>query len=165
MVKDHVLYDTTEKMTYEDYVEFCELNDIEPSSEDSNDFNLYVSDMSSLYWDDFKLNLENSSKNEQTVFVIGTLGLWTGHHTIIPVRFNSRLEAIMKCISNMDDFKIEVKDGILTVTAHHHDGTNIFQIVKLNKEGMKIMNKIDEDIEDYPEIQKDWIEVLDDYLF
>ena len=71
--------------------------------------------------------------------ILGTLGLWIGRRTILPVGvFNTPYEAIMRCCGDSDILRIFTEPyNKLTVECCHHDGVNKFEIKQLNKLGMK----------------------------
>jgi hypothetical protein len=66
------------------------------------------------------------------------LGLWDGDKAIYPVRMNNVQDAIRRCIGNdIESIKVEYVDGVIKVSAYHHDGTNRFTIYRLTKKGVK----------------------------
>lgn len=140
-------------LTYEDYVENCAINNCTPDTENSDDYWNWISETSNMYIDDFFTNLR-CMKNDDPVIITGSLGLWNGRKDIYPVLMestgwekdqtgkcsfaeNALSKAIKKCISGMDDFKVEYSEGVIVVHAYHHDGTNIFEIHKLSTLGKK----------------------------
>jgi hypothetical protein len=153
--KTITLIDTynNEGLTYADYVEECEMNEITPADEKSQEYYYWLSETVQSYTEDFFTNLRYMHDNETPVIVSGTLGLWDGVRQIYPVVFESTdyeqrsngkwayknpalLNAIEKCISGMDDFKVELVEGEIIVHGYHHDGTNTFIINKISKKGM-----------------------------
>ena len=155
-----VLYDSSEDFPYEDYVEFCEMNDIEPAGENSQDYWDWVSQTRSDYYDDLMSNL-SWTKIDSPVMITGSLGLWDGKHDIFPVvvksdgygkKFSdgytgydtpSMKSAIQKCCDGRDTLNVEVKfeDGKIVVYAHHHDGCNVFEIHVLSEKGCKLSDE------------------------
>ncbi len=93
-----------------------------------------------MIYNDERDNLSYSKLANRTFLVDGSLGLWWGTPTIEPQVCCGLLETIDKCIGR-DIENIEVKadfeSGVLVVYAYHHDGTNIFKLRMLNKNGEK----------------------------
>lgn len=134
-----VLIDTTWIPPYEDYVDFCKNNGIEPSEENSDDYWEYVSDSHENDWDYLRLNLGHGSDNANEPCVItGTLGLWNGNKTVLPVRCETLFAAIKRCFGQSIDNIVAIwEDGEVHVTAYHHDGENHFTINRLSKRGLQ----------------------------
>lgn len=150
--------------TYNDYVDFCECNEIEADDENSNDYYEWLSEEISRQIEDFFDNLSYGSV-DYPLLITGTLGLWDGKKTIYPVKMESSdwatkykkhdgtycdytrphflnpsiKNAIKKCINgnSIEDFGVRFDNGIIEVDAMHHDGTNTFYIRKLSKRGLK----------------------------
>ena len=159
------LCDSSYVPSYEDYVEYCEMNEIEPKDSDSSDYWDYVSDMQSLEVSDFFTNLHYSKKDECEVLLTGTLGLWNGNRDIYPIRLNSLTKAIQKCNCKCDDIKVRMENGEIIVEASHHDGTNVFSIKPLSARGLiatknwKCGKAVDTEVKDY------WTKKFVGYLF
>jgi hypothetical protein len=127
-------------LEYSDYVEYCELNEITPEPEGSNDYYEWEAEENQRYVEDFFENLRYV-KFDTPVIITGSLGLWNGRKEIYPMVVESTekpslYNAVMKCINGMDDFKVELSEGEIVVHGYHHDGTNIFTISKLSKKGI-----------------------------
>jgi hypothetical protein len=127
-------------LEYKDYVEYCELNEITPEPEGSNDYYEWEAEENQRYVEDFFENLRYV-KFDTPVIITGSLGLWNGRKEIYPLVVESTekpslYNAVMKCINGMDDFKVELSEGEIVVHGYHHDGTNIFTISKLSKKGI-----------------------------
>ena len=151
--KQFTLIDTTDSwLTYQDYVEFCEANEITPEPEDSSDYYEWEAEETQRFAEDFFENLRYV-KFDTPVIITGSLGLWNGTKEIYPLvvessdycqlpsgkwgyRNPSLYNAVMKCINGMDGFKVELSEGEIIVHGYHHDGTNIFTISKLSKKGI-----------------------------
>lgn len=139
--KQFTLVDTYDSgLTYADYVDFCEANEITPAPEDSNDYYEWESDETQRLAEDFFENLRYV-KFDTPVIITGSLGLWNGRKEIYPMVVESTdkpslYNAVMKCVNGMDDFKVELSEGEIVVHGYHHDGTNIFTISKLSKKGI-----------------------------
>lgn len=157
--KEFVLYDSREEFEYEAYVEFCEINGIEPDVEGSDDYWDWVCQTRNDYYDDMMTNL-SWTKIDYPLMIVGDLGLWDGRHSIVPVpivsegygrKFRasdyvgydvpSMKAAIKKCCEGRGTLDVDVhyEDGLIKVCAHHHDGCNVFYIRKLSKKGIKGM--------------------------
>ena len=100
--------------------------------------------------------MEDKSPYITKCVVTGTLGLWNGTHTIVPTLIDNLGTAIRQCLTDANYFTVTVKDNKIHVTAHHHDGTNNFDIVLLNSEDYDHVNELesDEDIDDFIEKNK-----------
>ncbi len=127
-------------LEYKDYVEYCELNEITPEPEGSNDYYEWEAEENQRYVEDFFENLRYV-KFDTPVIITGSLGLWNGRKEIYPMVVESTdkpslYNAVKKCINGMDDFKVELSEGEIVVHGYHHDGTNIFTISKLSKKGI-----------------------------
>lgn len=83
-------------------------------------------------------DIKDSDKTGNYI-IVGSLGLWIGRRTILPVGvFNTPYEAIMECCGSCDDLKIYTEPyNKLLVKTIHHDGVNKFEIRQLNKAGLK----------------------------
>jgi hypothetical protein len=127
-------------LEYSDYVEYCELNEITPEPEGSNDYYEWEAEENQRYVEDFFENLRYV-KFDTPVIITGSLGLWNGRKEIYPMVVESTdkpslYNAVQKCINGMDDFKVELSEGEIVVHGYHHDGTNIFSIIKLTPRGI-----------------------------
>ena len=114
---------------YEQYVQECEDNDINPGSSDSQEYEDWVDMYVQEYWNDDLDNIKHCKEYQVPVVITGTLGLWWGSPEIEPVEVDSVYEAIKKCIGGDSYFVTAYfDDGKIEVHAHHHDGTNCFTI-------------------------------------
>ena len=149
-----VIYTTDiDNYKYEDYLEYCEANEIEPCSENSQSYWDWVSEMISMDIEDAYSNIDCKQDANTMVVITGTLGLWYGNPEIDPVFVESESEyhhatkqrsyssalrlAIQKCAEGMDNVECYLNDetGCVEVIGHHHDGTNHFHIHKLSEFG------------------------------
>ena len=138
-----ILTNRTDGFDYEEYLDFCEMNDIEPGGKDSDKFHEWCNEESQVNFDCDMENIKNCKQYNVPVLVTGTLGLWDGKHEIVPTREKSVYDAIQRCILN--DFcyiDAEFNDGRINVSVAHHDGMNTFTIVALSKKGQ---DKVGED--------------------
>ena len=126
--------------SYENYVEYCNETEQEPSERDSEDYNNWVHDMVDLDFDDFFANLKYSTeeKNGGHYMITADLGRWYGRRSGYKDKiYNSISEAIKDALSCSDywDYKVEFDNGVVVVYGYHHDGTDIMYVRKLSKHG------------------------------
>lgn len=124
-----------EGFTYDEYLDFCEANDIEPGSDTSGDFYEWCAEEANINWEDDLDNIEACKEYNIPVLITGHLGLWWGKPEIEPVREESVHSAIQKCLAAADTVTVEWEDGEIHVFAGHHDGCNCFTIRALSKKG------------------------------
>ena len=134
-----VLCDTTYIPDYMEYKEYCEANECEPQGEDSQDYWDYVSEIRTMEYDDFILNMENSAQAQQSCLLTGSCGLWDGTHEIMPYTFGDALSAVKKAYGSCDDLIVKQEDGVIKVEALHHDGRNCFEIRPLTEHGKQML--------------------------
>ena len=127
----------TDNFTREDYEEWCEVNDFEPT-EDEDDFFDYCAEETQANYEADMDNIEHCKEYNVPVVVTGTLGLWWGHPFIKAQRYESVADAIYDCMTRSDcqDVLVEYNDGVITVNCYHHDGCNCFIIKALSKKGV-----------------------------
>ena len=127
----------TDDFSREDYEEWCEVNDFEPT-EDEDDFFDYCAEETQANYEADMDNIEHCKEYNVPVVVTGTLGLWWGHPEIKPQRYESVADAIYDCMTRSDchDVLVEYNDGVITVDCYHHDGCNSFTIKALSKKGV-----------------------------
>ena len=126
----------TDGFDYEEYLDFCEANGIEPRGENSDDFYDWCREESSINFDDDLDNIENCKEYNVPVLITGHLGLWWGKPDIDPVRVESVIDAVHRCLRSADyGATIEWEDGEIHVYSYHHDGCNYFTIRALSKKG------------------------------
>ena len=87
-------------------------------------------------WDFLMEQAEWADKENPGYYVVkADLGLWDGHHAGGRI-FNSLREAIRQMAGDMDSVAIYEDDrGNAEIKCGHHDGTNVYQIRRLNKKG------------------------------
>ena len=151
-------------ISYEDYKEWCEEMDEEIHPEGSDEYWQQCMSIFENDWDDFKANMKYSKWNVPCM-ITGSLGLWNGRPTIVPVFCNNLVEAIEKCFGSCDDLEVNLENGHLEVLAKHHDGTNCFEIHILSKKGLREVErpiyKYEKDFEPKPY----WFKNIYGYLF
>lgn len=95
-------------------------------------------DQLEILWDDFMSELEDYEYNNDTeCVVIGSVGRWNGRFNIEVSYFDTLKDAIFKCIEKCDYYTITEENGVINVTARHHDGSNEFEIRRLTKLGIE----------------------------
>ncbi len=132
---------------YSDYEHYCQGNDIECASKDSDEFHTWLGNSLNEEWYDFNLTIKLSEENCECI-VLGSVGRWNGTFEIIPKKFNTLLEAIHACVSECEYITITLDNGVINVVARHHDGVNNFVIKRLNKHSRNI-NDISKLIKEY----------------
>lgn len=132
-------YDINYTEWFEEFKDYCECNDIDHTQydEDSEFFLDWVNDTLSMDWDDLMANIKYSDANTACV-VLGSVGTWQGNREIAPTRFDTLIKAIDACVQHCDYIVIESNDESISVIGHHHDGTNSFNIYKLNEQGVEL---------------------------
>lgn len=162
---DSLYYGT--KFSYEEYKEMCEECERTCHEEDSPEWWEDMQELTEEDWDCFEANMKYSEYNEQPCMIVGSLGLWHGTHHIVPVKCNSIMEAIKKCLSPNYDFECEVKlqDGHIEVNITHHDGTNCFEIHLLSKKGIKESSRPIYEYEKDYEPKPYWFKKIWGYLY
>lgn len=159
-------FDSTEFRTYEEYVENCEDNNVEPQGENSRDFIEWLEWMSQLDTEDFFSNLAYCKLGE--CMILGTLGLWDGDHDIVPVLCDNVKEAIERICDGMRGgfhLRVTQKDGYLLVEQSHHDGTNAYEVRILSAKGRREVKRpcyeYDRDFDPKPW----WFKKIKGYLY
>lgn len=128
----------------ESYQECNELTDEEMEDVVDSDIWDFIYDSLAMEWDDLFVNLKYSENANKPCVITGTLGLWHGRPTIVPVPCDDIESAIRKCANDMDYVIVKQVNGHLEVTGVHHDGRNHFEIHILNDKGINAKNLIDE---------------------
>lgn len=122
---------------FEAFKEYCMDNDIDHTqyNEESERFLNWLYDSLSMDWDDLMTNIKHDKNNNVDCIVVGSLGLWDGRHDIDAKHFPTLDRAIVACISGCDYIDITENEGVIYIKGIHHDGTNNFEIHKLNAKG------------------------------
>lgn len=128
-------YDFSYTEMYNDFVEWCECNEIDHTqyNDESEYFHNWVWDNLHQEWEDFMLNIEYDKENMENFIVIGSVGLWNGRYDIQPQFFGTLSKAIKACVYKSEYCIITEENGVINITIIHHDGRNYFSIHKLNK--------------------------------
>lgn len=130
-------YDINYTEWFEAFKEYCMDNDIDHTqyNEDSERFIDWLHDSLSMDWDDLMTNIKYDKNNNVDCVVVGSLGLWNGRHDIDAKHFPTLDKAINTCVSGCDCIIITENEGVINIKGIHHDGTNNFEIHKLNEKG------------------------------
>ena len=135
-----ILTTSTDGFEYQDYVEFCEDNYIEPEGKNSDAFWEWCREEAD---NNFECDFENINSCEEyniPVVLTGTLGLWWGRPDIKPMVFDSVYDALMHIRNtSIDEMEARFVDGHIEVDASHHDGCNVFTIRALSAKGQRKM--------------------------
>ena len=152
--------------SYEEYKEMCEECDWPIHEEGSDGYWADLHDVTSSDWDAFRENMKYGPYKNKRCMITGTLGLWNGRPDIVPVLCDNILDAVSKCISGrgIEDWDIKTEDGHVVVNAHHHDGTNCFEIHILSKKGEKEVDREKYLYEDF-NIKPWWFKKIYGYLY
>lgn len=94
----------------------------------------YIQDVNNDYLGDIRSEIEFYEKEngQKQYIVLVNLGLWNGRFDGGKI-INGLWNAISECFEDYNE--IYEEGGKLKIVAHHHDGTNYFQIKELNKKG------------------------------
>lgn len=149
--KTFTIFSTRETYDYSEYLEYCELNNIEPAGEDSNDFYYWCGEETQNNIECEFMNLEYAKAKDYPFYVEGTLGLWDGKHDghipqILWGIKNALWEVITSVRSGYNDYEaiLDEESGVINVNCWHHDGCNCFTIHRLSERGE---SKLQRDIE------------------
>ena len=132
---------------YDEYLDFCKVNDIEPAADGSSEFYEWCNDESEFNYESDLDNIRFWKDFNETEFVItGNLGLWNGHVTLKCTNTVKGLaEAFLECVkdNSIDDFELSYidGDGHFTVKAWHHDGCNVFELWPLSDDGVAAIDE------------------------
>lgn len=167
IIKNCVLYDSQADYSYEDYYEYCKDMGITAYPEGSEDYWDFIARQHEDDWDCFKDNMAYSKFKGQPCMITGSLGLWNGNPTIVPVLCDDIMEAIEKCLNNRFSFECDItlNDGHIDVNIYHHDGTNCFEIWLLSKKGQREVERPIYKWEKDYEPKRGWFKLINGYLF
>lgn len=128
------------KEAYQDEYEYTDEEMDEEITDD--DIWQYIYQRIDMDWEDLEMNLKYSKQNDAYCVIVGSVGVWTGTHSIQPTTCDNVWDAICKCANNMDYVIVKQVNGHLEVTGIHHDGRNTFEIHILNRRGVSAMDRI-----------------------
>ena len=158
-VRSYVLYDSTESVPYERYVDWCKTDGTEPQGENSAEYWEYVSIERDSDWRCFIEDLKYNFDGGSPVLITGKIELWNGTKEIYPTISLTLENAIRRCSKSADDMKVTFNDGIFEVEAYHHDGTNCFEIHSLSQKGLSVVEKWGDWCEDV-EVKNYWFKKI-----
>lgn len=111
------------------------LKEIEKTEEELP-FDDFIEETREFEYEAFFDNIRYSPYSKCSFVILGTLGLWNGNKTIVPMKVDNLYSAIYKCIKSSNYFKVKQVNGHVEISASHHDGINTFQIYLLNDKGI-----------------------------
>lgn len=136
-MKYTILTTDVEGFTYDEYLDWCDVNGVEEGDEESGEFYEWAAEEARINYESDIENIRDFAGYNVPVVICGTVELWNGHHEIVPIRTESVYDAIRKCFERcIDDINVVWEDGLITIYAYHHDGTNIFNVSALSKRGL-----------------------------
>ena len=148
---------------YDDYLEWCDMNDIKPKGKNDNAFWEWVHDEIDYTIDDDLFNMEHSKIKDRMFVITGAIQRWDGRPTIKPVFVKGLVNAVEKVWGEGDRiFKIELdtEKGIITSRLWSHDdpmGSTHLEVRMLSKNGEKWLAAAEERGEkDEIEINNRW---------
>ena len=148
---------------YDDYVECCEINGIEPAEKGSSEYWDWVYDEININIEDDMLNMKYSKINDRVFVITGAVQLWNGRPTIKPVFMRGLVDVIKKIWGSGDRhflIELDTKEGIITSRLWSHDdptGNTCLEVRMLNKNGEKWFAAAEErGEEDEIEINNRW---------
>ena len=105
-----------------------------------------VNRMDNDNWASFRCELSEFIQKNDSFLLMGTVGLWTGRHA--GGFIFSDIDELSKAWTNCDYIEFYDENGHLYLRCSHHDGTNLYEIKKISKQGMEYYSdKIDNDDE------------------
>lgn len=141
LYKDHALFTCEEEEAMKKlYQSNCEEFDETPTEDGLAEF---IDDNLDADLNDLFANLKYSKWNDCPCVIVGHAGLWNGNREIVPMRAETLSDALRTAMQGNYQFYAEVtmQDGYITVSKHHHDGTNVYDIHLLNAKGRKVNHK------------------------
>lgn len=181
---EYLLIDTYNRDA-DDYVEYfkeyCEDNDYTIKGEGTDMKGFYLggkvtfwdwfyettADEDEEFWDGFRKAIKKEPLNTRCV-ILGTCGTWMGNRTIVPTLVDNLYDAVIKCLTDCDYYKLTIKDNVLHVEGTHHDGTNSFDIRLVNSDNYDKINywdnEKDGDIEKFFEDKNNFNEFYWDFF-
>jgi len=154
---------------YNDYLECCENNGVEPAGEGSSEYWDWVYEEVDNTIDCDLMNMEYSKIKDRLFVITGAVQLWDGRRTIKPVFMRGLVDVIKKIWGSGDRrflIELDTKDGIITSRLWSHDdpmGGTRLEVHMLNKNGEKWLAAAEERGEaDEIEINSRWVEKITD---
>lgn len=163
------LASTSDEFEYAEYVDWCEVNNIEPQGEESDHFCQWCQEEASANYSDDLAQLKASKHLQGSVIVTGTIGRWNGTYEVAPVLFDSFSEAWAEMMGRDTlDVDVTYDTQCIHVTGRHHDASNFFEvwIVKDNADTEAIQRRIDERrFDPLCAYDKRFLQTITDYLY
>lgn len=135
---------------YDDYVECCEINGIEPAEKDSTEYWQWVYEEVEETISCDLTNMEYSKIKDRVFAITGKIGRWDGTHTI-KVKCVRGLVPLMKLLWGNDDrhflIELDTVEGIITSRIWTHDdptGNTCLEARMLNRNGEKWLASAEE---------------------
>ena len=141
------LLDTRAQFKYEEYVEWCEDNELPVHEATSSEYFEWCYTQNQLNYIRDREWLADCKIGNRAFLVTGRLGLWWGKPEIVAKCSHGLLETIDKCIGrDIEDVTVllDTQSGVIRVYGYHHDGTNTFELHLLNKNGEKWVESCEE---------------------
>ena len=161
VMKEYTLIDTYNRDAddyIEDFEEYCLDNEYVIEGDGTDMIGLYlggkitfwdwyyrtIDDEDNDFWEGFRLAIKNEPLYTRSV-ITGNLGLWNGRKTIVPTLVDNLYDAVMKCLTDCELYKLTIKDNVLYVEGSHHDGNNSFEIRLVNSDNYDKLNYWDDE--------------------
>ena len=97
----------------------------------------YADELTRIEWADERQNL-HTFFNGDSWLAMGSVGLWTGNHAAGTV-FDNWDEFFHSATKDCDYWEIWDENGHLYMRCSHHDGTNYFEIKRLSRRGVEVL--------------------------
>ena len=129
---------------YEYYVMYRRGAKQKVMKEDSVGYQKWIREMKEYDIKEMLRNFKDSNLAKRPLLLTGTIQTWNGKKNIYPAfvettKKKPAINAILeKCMSGMDDIKIEYDNGQIKLYCKHHDGTNEFTVSRLTCKGLKL---------------------------
>ena len=148
---------------YDDYLEWCETNGIEPAEKNSSEYWNWVYEQVDEVIECDLINMEYSKIKDRLFVITGAIQLWNGRRTIKPVFMRGLVDVIKKIWGSGDRhflIELDTKEGIITSRLWSHDdpmGNTRLEVRMLNRNGEKWLAAAEErGEEDEIEINNRW---------
>lgn len=163
------LASTSDEFEYADYLEWCDVNGVEPRGEESDHFYQWCQEEALTYYSEDLAQLKASRHLQGPVVVTGRVGRWNGAFDIVPEVFDSFAVAWAKMMGRDTlDVDVTYDTQCIHVTGRHHDASNFFDvwIVKDSADTEAIQRRIDEGkFDPLCAYDKRFLQTITDYLY
>lgn len=152
---------------YDDYLEWCETNDIEPAEKDSTEYWNWVYDEVEETISCDLDNMEYSKIKDRTFLISGKIGLWHGTPTIKPIVVKGLVNAVKKVWGEGDrhfTIELDTEAGYMTSRISSHDdpcGNTRLEVRMLNRNGEKWAEAADDRGDDIEFNNRWWSKIKD----